>query len=150
MPILRGSALTLFCSALFLTASGCSISRSSESISDSIGSISDSLGSLSESSSPKEDIGKEKVSYRDDIATLTHSISGTSLSAEEFPVALARTARQHGITNWAQEKATFYGIGKGLKKAGIAKENIQSQAFLRNVLTANPEALNWIEKGYSH
>lgn len=141
MPIFRTPAFAVLGSAFLLTASGCSISYSS-------GSISDSLGSISESSSPKEGIGKEKIPYRDDIATLTYSISGSSMSAEEFPVALARTARQHKITDWAGEKASFYGIGKGLKKAGIPKEKIQSQAFLREVLTANPDALKFIEAGY--
>ena len=143
MALIRrlGPLLLAFLAAL--SSSGCSISHS-------VGASSDSISSLSESSSPKDGIGKDKIPYRDDVATLTFSISGSSLSADEFPVALARTARQYKITDWAQEKATFYGIGKGLKKAGIAKENIPSQDFLRNVLTANKDALKYIEAGYRY
>lgn len=141
MPLLRSPTFALICAALLLASSGCSISKSS-------GSISDSISSISESSSPAEGIGKDKIAYRDDVATLTLSISGSSLSAEEFPVALGRTAGQHKITDWAHEKATYYGIGKGLKKAGIAEQDIPSQGFLKEVLTANPDALKYIGKGY--
>ena len=141
MTTLRIMGLALLGSVLVLAHSGCSFSYSSKSVSDSV-------GSFSESSSPSEGIGKDKIPYRDDIATLTSSIAGTSLSAGEFPVALARVARQHKITDWAREKASFYGIGKGLKQAGIPKDKIQAQPFLAEVLAANPDALKWIKAGY--
>jgi hypothetical protein len=133
---------------LIATLAGCSFSYSSGSISDSLESSSGSLGSSSESSSSGKSVSKEKIPYRDDIANLTYSVAGSSMTASEFPNALTRTARQFKISNWSQEKATFNGIGKGLKKAGIAKENIAKQAFLANVLSSNKDALKLIQEGY--
>lgn len=150
MPTIRTFASALLPIIFVLSTTGCSISYSSKSSSDSVGSLSDSVSSPSESSSPKDGIGKDKISYRDDVANLTYSISGSSMSAEEFPTALARTAKQFKITDWSKEKATFYGIGKGLKKAGIAKERIGSQPFLQEVLTINRDALKYIEEGYRY
>jgi hypothetical protein len=72
------------------------------------------------------------------------------MSATDFPNALARTASQFKISDWAREKATYYGIGKGLKRAGVAKENIGSQPFLANVLAANKDALRLIQEGYKY
>jgi hypothetical protein len=125
---------------------GCSISASSASISGSIESSSESSSSVSSSS--KEGVSKDKQPYRDDVANLTYSIAGSSMSATDFPNTLARTAGQYKISNWSQEKATFYGIGKGLKRAGIAKENAASTPFLAKVLTTNPNALKYIQEGY--
>ena len=133
----------------------CSFSDSSVSISESVGSSSESSASSltssgSSASSEAAGLSKEKKAYRDDVANLTYSVSGSSMTARDFPNALARTASQFKISNWSQEKATFYGIGKGLKRAGVAKENITRQPFLSNVLTANKNALSYIESGYSH
>ena len=143
LPLLPALSL-----AITTTLAGCSFSYSSGSISDSLESSSGSLGSSSESSSSKQGISKDKLPYRDDIANLTYSVAGSSMTASEFPNALSRTARQFKISNWSQEKATFNGIGKGLKKAGIAKENIAKQAFLANVLSSNKDALKLIQEGY--
>lgn len=137
---------------LFLGAAltGCSFSYSSASISDSLESSSESSSSSSESSSPAQGVGKDKLPYRDDVANLTYSIAGTSMSANDFPNALTRTASQFKISDWSQEKATFQGIGKGLKRAGIAKENITRQPYLAKVLTSNPNALKYIQEGYKY
>ena len=143
LPLLPALSL-----AITTVLAGCSFSYSSGSISDSLESSSGSIGSSSESSSSKQGISKDKLPYRDDIANLTYSVAGSSMTASEFPNALSRTARQFKISNWSQEKATFNGIGKGLKKAGIAKENIAKQAFLANVLSSNKDALKLIQEGY--
>jgi hypothetical protein len=143
LPLLPALSL-----ALTTALAGCSFSYSSGSISDSLESSSGSLGSSSESSSSKQGISKDKLPYRDDIANLTYSVAGSSMTASEFPNALSRTARQFKISNWSQEKATFNGIGKGLKKAGIAKENIARQPFLANALSSNKDALKLIQEGY--
>lgn len=150
MATIRPLPSALFLAVFVLTVTGCSISTSSKSSSDSSGSLSDSVSSPFESSSPKDGIGKDKIPYRDDVANLTYSVSGTSMAPEDFPVALARTAQQFKITDWAQEKASYYGIGKGLKKAGIPKEKIGSLPFLQQVLAYNKNALKWIEEGYKN
>jgi len=135
---------------LTMSLAGCSFSYSSASISESLDSSSGSVTSSSESSSPKGGVGKDKLPYRDDVANLTYSIAGSSMTSAEFPNALSRTARQYKISNWAQEKATYYGIGKGLKKAGIAKEEVANQSFLANVLAGNKDALKLIQEGYRY
>lgn len=144
-PPLRAGLAALI-GALLLTA--CSFSDSSRSSSASSGSSSKSIGSLSASSSPERGVSKDKAPYRDDVANLTFSLAGTGISAAEFPKALARTANKYRIGNWAGEKATFYGIGKGLRKAGIAEDAIARQGFLSQVLAANKDALQLIQDGY--
>lgn len=131
---------------------GCSFSDSSVSISGSIESSSESSTSSASSSasSGKGGVSKDKLPYRDDVANLTYSIAGSTMSPSDFPNALARTASQFKISDWAGEKATFYGIGKGLKRAGIAKENIGRQPFLADVLNANKDALHLIQEGYKY
>ena len=135
--------------SLSLALAGCSFSDSSKSSSDSSGSSSTSSASISASSAPKGSVSKDKQAYRDDVANLTYSIANTGITASEYPQALARTARTHKINNWAGEKATYYGIGKGLKKAGVPKDAIARQAFLGQVLAGNKDALKLIQDGYS-
>ena len=138
--------ITLVSLAVFaLTA--CSFSDSSVSISGSSESISKSSTS-SGSSSQNSGSSKSKTNYQDDVANLTYSIAGSSMSASDFPNALSRLAGQFKINNWAQEKSTFYGIGKGLKRAGIAKVNIAQVPFLSTVLKTNPNSLQYIQDGY--
>lgn len=135
--------LVLFVSLLAALLAGCSISHS-------IGSISDSVGSISGSSSPKDGIGKDKITYRDDIASLTYSIAGSSLGPQEFPTAVGRIAMQHNISDWRHEKATYYGIGKGLKKAGVPQTDIGKQPFLQEVLLGDKNAQRYIQEGYRY
>lgn len=137
--------ITLSLAAAWLSA--CSFSESSASISGSVESISKSSTSSSGSSSG-ESLAKDKVPYRDDVANLTFSVAGSSMTAPEFPNALSRTASQFKISNWSQEKATYYGIGKGLKRAGIAQENISRVPYLANVLNGRKDALSLIVEGY--
>ena len=137
------------CIIAVILLSGCSFSDSSVSISGSVESSSESSTSSS-ASSGRKGVSKEKLPYRDDVANLTYSITGSTMSAADFPNALARTASQFKISDWASDKTTYYGIGKGLKRAGIAKENVVRQPFLANVLNANKDALRLIQEGYQY
>lgn len=139
--------LSLFLAVTALSCSACSISWS---LSESSESVSDSLASISASSSPKDGIGEAKIPYRDDVANLTLSVVGSNFTSADFTDALGRIAAQRRISNWEAEKATYYGIGKGLKKAGVSKENIRKQTFLQAVLASRAEALSWIERGYRY
>ena len=127
-----------------LLLDGCSIS---ESITSSYSS-SESSGSSSSSSGKKNEVSKEMVPYRDDVANLTFSIAGSSMSPNDFSTALTRTATQYRISDWSQQKATYYGVGKGLKKAGVLKESIAQLPYLSKVLASDQNAVNLIEKGY--
>ena len=144
MRSLSHLGLLLTCAAL---ASGCSISWS---LSESSESVSDSSASISGSSSPKDGIGEAKIPYRDDVANLTMSVVASKFSSANFIDALGRIAAQRRISSWESEKATYYGIGKGLKRAGVKKDNVERQAFLQGVLASRPEALTWIQGGYRY
>ncbi|MEI6355148.1 MAG: putative lipoprotein [Methylococcus sp.] len=143
---IKGPAV-LFFSGL-LTA--CSISDSSVSISGSLESSAESSSSPFKSSSPKEAGDKAKSAYTDDVANLTASIAGSKMSADDFANALSRTAAQSKISDWADETATFTGIGKGLQRAGIAKQNIGKLPYLQKVLSTKKDALRAIEEGYQN
>lgn len=130
-----------------LLSGGCSISWS---LSESSESVSDSSASISGSSSPKEGIGEAKIPYRDDVANLTMSVVASKFSSANFIDALSRIAAQRRISSWEAEKATYYGIGKGLKRAGINKDAIRQQAFLQGVLASRSEAEQWIRSGYRY
>jgi len=145
------SPLAFLMALVIASLSGCSFSESSTSLSGSSASLSESIASsASSTSSSKEGIGKDKIPYRDDVANLTYSVVNSSMTSGEFPTALARTARQYKISAWAQEKATYYGIGKGLRKAGIPKEKVATLPLLGNVLNANSKALSYIQEGYKN
>ncbi|MFN5744956.1 MAG: putative lipoprotein [Methylococcaceae bacterium] len=150
MPNLRALLLPALTLCLAVNGAGCSFSDSSASLSGSVESSASSSGSSSESSSGRDSVSAEKAPYRDDVANLTFSVAGSAMTASDFPTALSRTANQFKISDWRSEKATYYGIGKGLKKAGIPVTGINSQAFLTNVLTANKDALRWIQAGYKN
>ena len=74
----------------------------------------------------------------------------SSMTADEFPTALARSAAQFKISDWTQEKATFYGIGKGLHKAGVAKQDVAALPMLNQVMSSNKNALSYIQEGYKY
>lgn len=145
MPRKRKLISASLLGAGLLWLGGCSLSDSSVSISDSGSSI-----SKSSSSSSNRGIPEARQPYRDDVANLTYSVVNSSMTSTEFPTALARTAREFEISDWSQEKATFYGIGKGLRKAGITKNRIATTPILGEVLEANPEALRYIQEGYQN
>lgn len=141
-------AVLLLLAALLGACSESSVSLSGSSA--SVASISESSSSPSKfSSDSKKSVPKEKLPYLDDIANLTYSVIGSSMTAAEFPNAIQRTAATFKISNWSQEQATFEGIGKGLKRAGIKKEDILKQPVLADVLKTNSKAQSWIEAGFS-
>ena len=141
-------AALVIMAAMLIACSESSVSLSGSSA--SVASISESSSSPSKSSSDShKSIPKEKLPYLDDVANLTFSVIGSSMTSAEFPNAIQRTASTYKISNWSQEQATFEGIGKGLKRAGIKKEDITKQAVLANVLKTNSKAQSWIEAGFS-
>jgi hypothetical protein len=150
MTNFRTLTAALASTAVILAAAGCSFSDSSRSSAGSSESSSTSSGSLSASSSPSSSTDKAKASFRDDVANLTYSVAGSGLTAAAFSNSLARTAQKFNITNWAGEKATFTGIGKGLRRAAIPKSTIPTQPFLKNVLASNKDALKLIQEGYGN
>ena len=121
---------------------GCSISVSSWSLSKSVRSSSHSSDSSS-SSSP----GAAERAYRDDVADYTRAFvksHGTDLRG--FQADLARLAQEHGITNWEENRATYVGIGQGLRSAGISDAGLL--AYKRNLSGGDPDKAAAIQEGY--
>lgn len=136
-PLALGSAAL----SVAVLGTGCSVSWS-------LSKSADSVSSISRSSSPEKGVGQDKLPFEDDVANLSMSVAGSAMSPQSFSTALTRLAAQHRITDWSEEKATYYGIGRGLRKAGINPANIENQRFLQDVFISRPEAIRWINEGY--
>lgn len=138
---------------LTLITAGCiseSVTSSAAS-SGSLASSSESSSSPSKSSKKKQDSTENKTeqkSYMNDIANMTNSVTGSSITSADFMNALSRTASQDKISDWEAEPATFLGIGKGLKKASVPFEKIEEQPFLMEVIARNQNALSLIRQGF--
>ncbi len=133
--------LGLLLATAMLCMGGCSISHS-------ISSSSDSSASISRSSSGPSVSEEERKAYVQDVATYVDAIGNSGVSAEDFMRGISRIAKKHGITDWEGYKYTYIGIGKGLKAAGIAKDQVSSLACLKVLLSGNSERLKYIEQGY--
>jgi hypothetical protein len=100
--------------ALALVAlAGCSFSYSSKSISDSSGSSSDSSTSSSPSDDTKAD--KTETSYRNDVRGYTAAWVRDGGDLDVFQRGIATIARRYGITDWEATRATWTGVGAGLR-----------------------------------
>lgn len=133
---------TLLCSALFslsMTMAGCSFS-------DSSGSISDSTSSLI--SSPSSISGKSKK-YQNEIADYTMAYVKSSQPGEDynsFLKGLSDIAAKEGVTNWEQDSLTYWGIGKGLKKAHV--EGTAYETYKNNFAKGDSRKMEEIQEGY--
>ena len=125
---------------------------SSAASSGSLASSSESSSSPSKSSGKKKDakekLTPEKKTYLDDVANVTNSVTGSSITSSDFMNALSRTASEDRINNWESEPSTFMGIGKGLKKASIPSEKIGEQPFLSELIARNKDAIDLMKEGF--
>jgi len=107
-----GTALALACT----TALGCSFSYSSDSSSDSSKHSSDSSTSSSDSSSPDKD--DKSARFDEDVEQYTLAFLEAGGSKDEsFFSGLGDLARQHGVSDWESEPATWEAIGRGLARS---------------------------------
>jgi hypothetical protein len=127
--------------ALLLTltiASGCSISDSSVSISDSIGSSSDS----SASSSRGRDAG-----YQEDVRDFTAAWVKSGGQVDAFQSEIAGLAKKHGISDWENSKATWVGVGAGLRRGGVAGTPFET--YKQNLTGGDSQRMGWLQSGYA-
>ncbi len=122
----------LLCGYAMLQA-GCSISYSLEKSSDSVSASLDSITSISTSSSGGEE---EKVNvtgtlYEEDIAAVTVLYVSREKTTDEYQRQVAGIAKNHGISDWEQDETTFLGMGKGLRRAGVAEDSIANLPYFR-------------------
>jgi hypothetical protein len=121
---------------------GCSISVSSWSLSKSSRSSSHSSDSSS-SSSP----GAAERAYREDVTDYTRAFARShGADYDGFRADLGNLAREHGITNWEENPATYTAIGEGL--AGAKVSDAELLAYKRNLSGGDAQKADLIQKGF--
>ena len=127
-------AMLTACSISASSVSSWSLSKSSRSSSHS----SDS----SSSSSP----GAAEDAYRDDVSDYTRAYVKSGGDFRGFQTDLARLAKEHGITNWQENLATYTAIGEGLGKAGVSEAELM--AYQRNLTGGDAQKSDAMRKGW--
>ncbi len=135
--ILIGVCSVLTC----MTMTSCSISHSSKSFSDS-------SSSICTSSSGEELSEDKKQSYMNEVMIFTDSMVHTRVTSEDFMRGIARIAERYGVTNWEFFKETYIAIGKGLKHAGVKKEEIDTLPILEGMTGPRTTMKKYILEGY--
>ena len=129
----------LFILLLATLIASCSIS---ESISDSISSpFQSSSGSLSSSS------GDRRAAYESDVRDYTLAYVRSGGDFNKFMAGLGGIASKHGITNWEEDSATYVGIGRGLKAAGVS--TVQLDVYKTNLSQGDEQKAAAMQKGYA-
>lgn len=125
-PLARFSLVAVAFSLLCAAALGCSISYSFEKSSDSSAHSSDSSGHSSNSSgsSSGEEKKPDSARFEKDVEQYTVAfLEAGGREDESFFSGLGELARQHGVSDWESEPATWEAIGNGLahSKASAAE-----------------------------
>jgi len=144
--LFRGCSLVLLLAGVVAVA-GCSFFYSSKSSSDSSKGSSKSSNSFSQSSSDSSSPDQARArAYKADVADYTqaHVISGGS--AGSFLNGIAALAEKRGVSDWESDAATWEGIGAGLARANVTKE--QLSVYKQNWGGGNTEAMQGIQRGY--
>ncbi len=126
---------------LLTILTACSVSESGKSLSKSVASP---FSWSSESSSP----AKEKR-YQEEVASYTAAYvraTARDTDVERFRKGLMEIATKRGIPDWENHPATYYGIGQGLRKAGL--EDVEYETFKKNLAGDDYAKIQDIDKGY--
>ncbi len=128
--------IALLCAAS-LIQTGCSISYSLEKSSDSVSASLDSITSISTSSSgggeEETKIKETGTVYEEDVAAVTVLYVSREKSTDDYQRQITAIAKNHGISDWEQEESTFFGMGKGLRRAGVSEDSIANLPFFRSM-----------------
>ncbi len=127
---------------------GCSLSYSSGASSDSSGTSSDSSKSSSASSGGSETEPKDaKEAFMSDVSAYTTSAAKGD-DAQAFMRELGSIAKRHGITDWERDTASYNAIGTGLRRAGIARDEVKNVYFIQALAAKEKNALVLILESY--
>ena len=141
-PMNARPAALLLTLPLVASVVGCSISVSSWSLSKSVRSSSRSSDSSS-SSSP----GAAERAYQEDVTDYTRAFAKShGADFRGFQADIARTAQEHGITNWEENPATYTAIGEGLGSAKVSDTELM--AYKRNLSGGDERKAALIQQGY--
>lgn len=152
LPDVRGLN-TLFAVLVVIAmalSAGCSFSASSGSSAASSGSSaasSESSAHSSESSSKSSSPDSKEASYRNDIRDYTAAYVKSGGQFDAFQKRIGELARQHDITNWEDNLATYQGIGAGLGRASV--NQVQVDAYKQNLGRGDPRKMDAIQAAYN-
>lgn len=137
-----------FLCSLYLLQTGCSISYSLEKSSDSVSASLDSFTSISTSSSGEEEakVSATATLYEEDVAAATVLYVSSDKNNDTYRRQITSIAENHGISDWEQESSTFFGMGKGLRRAGVAESSIPSLSYFRSI--ADSPNYSLVLRGY--
>ncbi|HEX2485289.1 MAG TPA: putative lipoprotein [Myxococcota bacterium] len=112
--------------AVLALASGCSliasITLSSDWVSGSSTSIAGSSEGLSRSSFGSD--AGAAVAYLADVRVLAEDAAAGGRTGGELSRELTRVAARHGIADWESEPDTLRAVGEGLRRAGVARDDL--------------------------
>jgi hypothetical protein len=133
---MRNFVVPVMVIVLAASTAGCSFSESSKS---SSAIVSSPFTSSSNSSSPEN-------AYREEVKDFTGSYLKSGGDVTKLSQEVGRIAEKHGISDWENNQATYVGIGKGLKAAGLTQA--QFDGYKAN-LAHNPQQTEWMQDGYA-
>ncbi len=119
--------------ALVGCLSGCSVSYSTGKSSDAVSAVLDSVSASSPSPGASAAFFEEKTYIRD-IAAATVLYVKEQHDDALFAHTLAIIATDHGVVDWAGQDLTYTGMGRGLRQAGVAEQQIESLSFFRTLV----------------
>jgi len=126
--LLMAASLLLSCTLLL---SGCSFSTSSKHSSKS-----SSSPSRSSSGGGEESVQQATTSLQEEVEALAILYVGSSGSTTDFQREIGQIAKGHGIVDWENNPRIFSAIGMGLKRAGVAKDAVETLPFLQGLETS--------------
>ena len=136
------------CAALMLVAAGCSFSQSSRSSSESSSASSrSSSGGGGAPDSGGEVVQETLFSYQAEVSALTVLYAVSGGEPGNFQREISEIAKRHNLYNWGNQRETFLGIGKGLRRANVAEDEIDLLPFLGTLQVSNNYTLIFV--GYN-
>lgn len=136
-------SLVLIVSFSLLAGGGCFKSSTLEASSQSSSDSSASSSRSSSSSSP----GARRSAYAQAVRDYTTQFVLTGGDFSDFQAGLAPVAKEHGVSDWEGDSATWEGIGRGLKKSGVSGQRLTS---LEDQLSGgDAQKIEWIRRGYA-
>ncbi len=130
-----------------VASAGCSFSYSSESSSDSSKSGSESSSSPFESSSNSSSPeSAENDDYEADVAAYTHAYVVSGGSSGNFLSGIGPLAEKRGISDWESDRTTWVGVGTGLARANVTKD--QLAVYQQNWSDGQAATAEAIQEGY--
>ena len=144
MPTSR--ILLVFVSIAVLGSTGCFKSSTSQASSESSSASSASSSRSSASSSGSSSASSREIPYERDVRDFTAEWVLTGSDVNAFERRVGAIAADNGITDWERDDATYEGIGRGLKKAGLSGQRFNDVSA--KLSGSDPQRMQWIRKGF--